>query len=667
LFTTGRTSAGLSEHFKKTALELQNLTVYSDEEVKRAQTLLLQLSNLDSQGLDRATKGAIGLASVFRMDLAGASELVAKWMTGNTDRLSKYGLHVKDTMTAEQKRNTIIDQLLVYYRRAEAETATYSGAIKQLGNTFDEVKETLGTAVTKNETFRKTIKYIKEELQYFIDSGQAEKWAENISKAVSGSVKAIETLWAIIKGGPWAAAAKGAEDLAGGMDEINKKARENVRTITEFRDNLKWIKPSIDDMRIVMEKGEAGWGEYRYKVAAADAEFEKNKKTIAGWMDKAFGLVGIQTEIAKAFDKSTKGVGIFGDKITTKLTETMITIPRDIYGRFLTANALAWVKAGTDAYEPWRIFGTKFEKSFAVMSITMKEGIVTEPRKLYDQFIKETNKAMLMAGLATKGWLKKIPDDIPFVDIQKKFDELLAKGVSVAKALEIIFKGLSDTVSTKWQEAVSKIEFIARSITGPLNDIGNQIQKNAEIALENEYTRRKKYIEATITNEEEKQAAFAKLDKEYDEKRRVMQRKAAKDAKAISVFEAIINTASAVTAALGAKPWGPWDYVFAATVAAMGAVKIALIASQPLPLAEGAVFAKPTEFWTGGGGHYMAGEAGPEAIVPLSDYTGKGRNRPIVIHNHFHVNGHEIKHEVKEIVETLSRRRELTIAGASVR
>jgi hypothetical protein len=87
-----------------------------------------------------------------------------------------------------------------------------------------------------------------------------------------------------------------------------------------------------------------------------------------------------------------------------------------------------------------------------------------------------------------------------------------------------------------------------------------------------------------------------------DKERKKIQRQQAKSSKAVGIFEAIINTASAIAEALPNVPLA----IFAGV---LGAVQVGLIASQPLPkLARGGKLMRPTLF--------MGGEAGPEWVVP---------------------------------------------------
>jgi len=73
LITTGRYTAELSQHFKDLASAIQAETRVGDEATLQITALLVQLTKLDREGLDAATKGAIGLASVFKMDVSAAA------------------------------------------------------------------------------------------------------------------------------------------------------------------------------------------------------------------------------------------------------------------------------------------------------------------------------------------------------------------------------------------------------------------------------------------------------------------------------------------------------------------------------------------------------------------------------------------------------------------
>lgn len=193
LESTGREVLANTEHFKKYASELQGATIFGDEQVLSAQALMIQLTKLDQQGLDAATKGAIGLASVYKTDLQAATTLVGKALAGNYGALSRYGIMVERTATDEQKRASILIQLQTMYKRAEAETDTYRGAVKQLSNVYGDLKEQVGDAVVENETFRDLITTTTEAVGDLIDSGFIE-WFTDVAALAVKSYPAFELL-----------------------------------------------------------------------------------------------------------------------------------------------------------------------------------------------------------------------------------------------------------------------------------------------------------------------------------------------------------------------------------------------------------------------------------------------------------------------------------------
>jgi len=146
-----------------------------------------------------------------------------------------------------------------------------------------------------------------------------------------------------------------------------------------------------------------------------------------------------------------------------------------------------------------------------------------------------------------------------------------------------------------------------------LDGVFQQIHTNEEIRIENEYKKRLDQIKKSTMSEEQKQKAIQALEAEYEIKKTEAKRKAAKEEKVVAIFESMIDTATAATKALaqGGFLTGP---IWAAIVTAMGLAKTAFIAAQPIPLAQGAIFEKPTTLFTASGQQYVAGEAGPEIL-----------------------------------------------------
>lgn len=148
---TGRKLADLGDHYKEYASQLQAATRYGDEEIKTVQTLLIQMTNLDREGLDRATRGTLGLASALGMDLNAASLLVQKAMAGQFQTLSRYGIVLDESLTADQKKAALLEKLDALYLRATADAGSYAGRLDQLKNRWNDVQEAAGGWITQQK------------------------------------------------------------------------------------------------------------------------------------------------------------------------------------------------------------------------------------------------------------------------------------------------------------------------------------------------------------------------------------------------------------------------------------------------------------------------------------------------------------------------------------
>lgn len=185
------------------------------------------------------------------------------------------------------------------------------------------------------------------------------------------------------------------------------------------------------------------------------------------------------------------------------------------------------------------------------------------------------------------------------------------------RELEAELKRLKGVVadSTPFGRFVAGVAEAFAKVKSLVDPIISQMQQNREIAIENEYKTRLDYINRTVKDEDQKQKAITALEAEYEIKKTKARAAAAKTAKAMSLAEAIINVAQGVSEALaqGGFILGiPW----AAIVGALGAIQIATIAAQPIPMAEGGQFTKPTLLQ-----NVLVGEAGPEYILPEKKLT----------------------------------------------
>lgn len=533
LASTGRKVPINAEHFKRYASELQKATKYGDEQILGTQALLIQLTNLDRKGLDAATKGSIGLATVFKTDLKAATNLVAKALAGNYGALSRYGISVTNLNTDEEKRASLLQQLGVLYERATGEVDTFDGTVTQLSNTFGDAKEKIGDTIVKSKEFRKWIVLIQETLSNFVASGAMDNWAR--------------TFDAILKNTPMV------RELYYSLSMMNAK-----------------LALQVAEQKRATEIGE-DW--YNF-LKDSDAEL------------KIFGI-----DIYKAMRN------LIGFDNEGKHSHTIIS---NLSVDFIEARL---------AQEKWNKLFPKTTRGIQDMVNETEDGIIA--------------LAMLRMEGETSG---SVLED-------------------VMRRLGLITEETIAKMKTTWEEYFDSITGSFQEMIGMMGGITGQWYQNQMIQIDNLeqrqtesldfwYQQQKDRIEQTITDEEEKKEALEDLEEEYnarmdelqtsmEEKAKAAKREAAEHDKAVALMAAIVNVAQAVTKTYASVPF-PFNIPLAAAIAALGAIQIAAIKAQPIPLAKGAIFERPT---------YLVGEAGSEALIGVTPLVTEIRR---TIHEEVH-------------------------------
>jgi hypothetical protein len=583
---TGRNVPILLQHFKDYASALQNQTVYNDEAILAAQALLLQLTRLDKEGIDRATKGAIGLASVMKIDLQSAATMVTKAMEGNYGALGRVGIRVSENLTAEQKQASLLDQLGKLYQRAEAEVGTFGGSIKQLNNSFDDMEEVVGGAVTKNESFRDAIKDLKQWIDKLATSSDFQLWLNTVIDGLVAGMKLI---------GKFAKAVHDIENTIAGATKADK----------EFVESQVKLNAALD-------RAAAAGHDYRGKMDAIREAAAKAKPPIN---EVGTAVHQLTTEEIKA---ATEAV-----KMRSELEKT--------------------AKAILDKYDPLKAAMHKVIKEEQDLTKAFKAGVITEAQ--YRNGMAACEKELRSFGSTV------VATAIPAA---RRMQEVMEKAVASMKEGPGYITRSWAAEAKKWvdknQETFDQILGAASSVVGQIDAIMQQSTNNKMLLLDKEYQAKLENIKNSLLSEEEKNKAIEALDAEYDIKRRGLQRKAAESAKGVAIANAIINVAEGITKALSALP-PPFNLILAAITAAAGAIQIALIRAQPIPLAMGAIFRKPAMLSSAGGNTYEVAEAGEAEIVSSprrlrEAIMGKGADgtgKPIVIQNHIYIDGREIK------------------------
>ncbi len=599
LESTGRTVEGNLAHYTAWASAQQRATRYTDDEIEAAQALMLQLTDLDQQGIDRAMKGAMGLASTMGTDLHSATMMVTKGLEGSYQALGRVGIKVDESLSPMEKQAELLRQLETMYQRSTAETDTFGGQLSQATKSIGELKEALGNV-------------LKDALGPF----------------VSKVKDAADTLL----------------DLIATQDEVRRATAEATERNVDFSNRLRDAALSAGMTSAQFGRLAFSAREYSDEVVKSIPLHVREGKS--------------QAELVALLDSTGASYEVNGIKLKALLMETEKG----------PAILDAFRSAAREAAGGVNEVGRASDGPIKQQSKTLGE--INKGWKAQAKAVDDVNDEIKKYLKLTKTLDDEIPGIIEETDdgwkgvfqaMEEGQNEILgpmrmgflAAGQAAVEAAE--------TAKQAWETKINKIlsdmQNLGQAASGVFGAIDALHQANLDRDLERlnaEYEARKKAIEDSLMSEEEKAAALEALDEEFEGKKAAAKREAWNKEKSWAIAEAMINTAMAATSALATKPFLPLGPIMLALALAQGAIQIAAIKAQPAPLAEGGILDGPA---VSRGGGFLAGEAGPEAIIPLDSPRGKSmlgdrrRGMKATYHLHFDIGGRKVSEFIVDTVQ----------------
>lgn len=184
--------------------------------------------------------------------------------------------------------------------------------------------------------------------------------------------------------------------------------------------------------------------------------------------------------------------------------------------------------------------------------------------------------------------------------------DIHAKTLEMREQMDIDFAAREDERLKEKQEKQLKAahEYVART-----QEMGQTLLDFTQFLLDTEVSKMEaaKAYELQLAGDNAEKRT--EIEKKYEKEAAKLKAKQARQDKAQALFNAIIKTAQAILAGLAYGP--PLGYVFAAINAALGAIQVGVIASQPIPQ-----FFKGTE--SAPDGLISVGEKGRELIQTKS-------------------------------------------------
>ena len=270
LKSTGRYTPELAQNLTGYAAELQKITTYGDEAIISMQSLLLTFTRIGGDEFTRAQMAVLNVATALKTDLKTAALQVGKALNDpilGMTALSRTGIQFSEAQKATVKELMAVNDIAGAQKVILAELET------QFGGSAEAARNTLGGALT-------ALKNAFDDLLEG-DSGGG---------GVKGTTQAIEELIQLLQNPE---TIKNAQTLANAMVTAFEKVLTAISKTVEF---TKWLGEELASQVY----GVAGDDIIRLKKNLDDAkaklkELEDGYKAVA-FADKLLGKVGISTD-----------------------------------------------------------------------------------------------------------------------------------------------------------------------------------------------------------------------------------------------------------------------------------------------------------------------------------------------------------------------------------
>ncbi len=146
MINNGAYTTELRNKYLDYASALQQTTTFADEEAIAA-TSVLQTYLKQIPVTEELLRATADLATAKKMDLASAAELVGKTIGTETNALARSGIEVDKNASSQEKLAQVLGGLNSKWEGQAEAQAKGLGSLKQLGNAFGEIQESVGGSI----------------------------------------------------------------------------------------------------------------------------------------------------------------------------------------------------------------------------------------------------------------------------------------------------------------------------------------------------------------------------------------------------------------------------------------------------------------------------------------------------------------------------------------
>jgi len=127
---------------------IQDTTTFSSEAATQAAATLQSFSDLRQDGIEEALPAVADLATAMGMDLDRAAQLVARSVSGTTNALGRYGIEIDTSASESERLEQVLGEIEGKFGGVSEEMANAAtGAIPQFTNALDDSRALMGQMI----------------------------------------------------------------------------------------------------------------------------------------------------------------------------------------------------------------------------------------------------------------------------------------------------------------------------------------------------------------------------------------------------------------------------------------------------------------------------------------------------------------------------------------
>lgn len=585
----GRVTDVMASSFTKSALDISNfaeamkyvapIAGQTGVSIEFATAMLGKLADAGVKGSQAGTSLRRILTEMAKTGLpaAQAFDKVAKSGISVTDAMDEVGRTAQTALLVLSKSKDGVNDLAKALdnaggsaqKMADEQLNSLQGQITLLSSAWDGFILSLnkGDGVIAN-TFKVLIKYITGAINGLnrLMATSAENFKSDALKAYNVQFKAD------------------IEEYSKITSEFQKKLQAK-RSSEKAEDNITLIKEEIDALaarnKYLLKQSEIvkntmGRAKINNEIRENTKRLEENGLTIKAWQARYDAAQTILNPTKKVIEEITEATNT-----NTKATKKNTKAKEEV--RFALLGSVEWfqklkraleeeqtqLSTNSDKWQEYQVKIDQVQKSIDAITKSVKEveGLSLDIGN--DDYETDADgDRLIQIGKDFRAMLS---------EFRQGFIDDFADQSGFSLMLDLLTGGLDKFEGDATSTALAVSEAFQQAF--------NTISQASQASFDREFERLEQQKEISLAFAGDSTTAKEEIERQYEERRKAIQRKQAQSEKRMAMFNIGVNTAQAIVATLAKTP-PPAGIPFAIAMGAIGAAQLALVASQSIPAFE---------------------------------------------------------------------------------